>query len=134
MTSPYHPRTNGQVERFNQTLINALKKHTEKEPSEWHKWLPYVLLAYRSRKHSSTGFTPYELMFGRSMLHFEDYSSEQNDVVRIREGQIKQKRDQDRAHRVSEAEALLPVGTKVTIRVLNLNQNCSPPIMVFSRW
>ena len=150
VTSPYHPRTNGHVERFNQTLINALKKHTEKEPSEWHKWLPYVLLAYRSRKHSSTGFTPYELMFGRSMLHFEDYSSEENDVVdetaalinraneiknlventhpevvdRIREGQIKQKRDQDRAHRVSEA--LLPVGTKVTIRVLKLKSKLLP--------
>ena len=70
VTSAYNPRTNGLTERFNATLINSLRKQAEEEPVKWNKWLPLVLLAYRSRVHSSTGFTPFELMFGRSMQWF----------------------------------------------------------------
>ena len=67
VTSSYHPRTNGLTERFNQTIIRSLKKHTEDDPMNWDKWIPFVLLAYRSRVHSSNNFTPYELMFGFKM-------------------------------------------------------------------
>jgi len=75
VTSAYNPRTNGQTERFNQTLVNALRKHAELNNQLWNAWLPYVLLAYRSRVHSSTKFTPFELMFGREMNTFENWSN-----------------------------------------------------------
>lgn len=48
VTSAYFPRTNGLTERFNKTLISALKKHTEGDPENWPSWIPYVLLSYRS--------------------------------------------------------------------------------------
>ena len=70
VTSAYHPQTNGLTERFNQTLVQSIKKHTESDPSTWDKWLPYVLFAYRTKVHASTGLTPFELMFGRQPTPF----------------------------------------------------------------
>ena len=37
VTSSYHPQTNGLTERFNGTLVTAIRKHTEAEPENWHK-------------------------------------------------------------------------------------------------
>jgi transposase InsO family protein len=65
LTSAYHPRSNGLVERFNKTLITALRKVVEAEPDRWPDYLPMILYAYRTNVHFSTGFTPYELVFGK---------------------------------------------------------------------
>jgi transposase InsO family protein len=80
VTSAYHPQANGHTEKFNDTLINMLKKHAEENPDDWDKWLPFVLLAYRTRVHTTTGHTPFELMFGRTMNEFDDYSFTQDPV------------------------------------------------------
>ena len=64
-TSPYHPQTDGLVERFNQTLKSMLKKSATKEGKDWDKMLPYLLFAYREVPQSSTGFSPFELLYGR---------------------------------------------------------------------
>ena len=49
---------------------------------DWPKWIDFVLLAYRSIIQSSTKYTPYELMFGRTMNTFERWSDEpSNDEV-----------------------------------------------------
>eukprot|EP00731_Ephydatia_muelleri_P014661 Em0008g381a len=46
-TSPYHPQTDGLVERFNQTLKAMLRKVHIQEGKDWDQLLPYVLFAYR---------------------------------------------------------------------------------------
>jgi IS30 family transposase len=71
VTSAYNPRTNGQTERFNQILVNILRKYSEDNTSDWHRWIPFVLYSYRARIHSTTGFTPFELMFGRQINAFK---------------------------------------------------------------
>ena len=82
VTSAYHPNTNGLTERFNQTMVTVLRKHCESNPQDWYKWLPYVLMSYRTRIHSTTGMSPFSLMFGRQMKGFKDWTSEpQIDVV-----------------------------------------------------
>ncbi|CAF1052280.1 unnamed protein product [Brachionus calyciflorus] len=73
-TSAYNPSTNGLTKRFNQTLIESLRKHAETTPNNWDKWLPYVLMAYRCKIHSTNQFTPFELMFGRNMNKFENWT------------------------------------------------------------
>ena len=85
VTSAYHPNTNGQTERFNQTLISSLRKHCESHPSDWYKWIPYVLLSYRTRIHTTTGFSPFYLMFGREMLTFQNWThgNDINEVLAI---------------------------------------------------
>ena len=66
-TTPYHPQTDGLVERFNQTLKAMLKKAATNEGKDWDKVIPYLLFAYREAPQSSTGFSPFELLYGRSV-------------------------------------------------------------------
>ena len=66
-TSPYHPQTDGLVERFNQTLKAMLRKTVTEEGKDWDKLLPYVLFAYREVPQVSTGFSPFELLYGREV-------------------------------------------------------------------
>ena len=134
VTSPYKPSTNGLTERFNETLVISLKKHCEDDPKSWDKWIPYVLMAYRTRVHSVTNCTPFQLMFGRPMNKFEDFVSEKQEksleqraeeiryqveemqpkaINAIKTNQVKQKKTQDKRHQIQEH---VPVGTKVTIR------------------
>lgn len=63
-TSPYHPQTDGLVERFNQTLKNMLRKFVSDTGRDWDKWLPFLLFAYREVPQASTGFSPFELLYG----------------------------------------------------------------------
>ena len=44
-TTPYHPQTDGLVERFNQTLKRRLRKATKDEGKDWDKVIPYLLFA-----------------------------------------------------------------------------------------
>jgi hypothetical protein len=64
-TTPYHPQSNGMVERFNGTLKSMLKKVAQEQPKDWDRYIPAVLFAYRELPNASTGFSPFELMFGR---------------------------------------------------------------------
>ena len=63
-TTPYHPESDGTVERFNRTLLMMLAMFAGKNRDDWDDLLPAVMMAYRSSVHESTGFSPYRLMFG----------------------------------------------------------------------
>ena len=44
-----------------------LKKAATDEGKEWDKVIPYLLFAYHEAPQSSTGFSPFELLYGRSV-------------------------------------------------------------------
>ena len=67
MSSPYHPQCNGLVERFNGTLKAMLKKLCVERPKDWDRYLESVLFAYREVKQESLGFSPFELLYGRTV-------------------------------------------------------------------
>ncbi|KAG1956974.1 gag-pol fusion protein [Pimephales promelas] len=66
-TTPYHPQTDGLVERFNQTLKQMLRKFVNDTGADWDQWLPYLLFAYREVPQASLGFSPFELLYGRDV-------------------------------------------------------------------
>ena len=51
------------VERFNRTLCESLAK--VKGTDDWDIHIPAVLLVYRTMKHATTGYTPFQLVYGR---------------------------------------------------------------------
>ena len=65
-TSAYHPQTNGLTERFNKTLMEMLSMYTSDHQKDWDVFLPYVIQAYRTSVHPTTGETPFFLMHGRN--------------------------------------------------------------------
>ncbi|KAG1928644.1 interferon-induced very large GTPase 1-like [Pimephales promelas] len=64
-TSVYHPQTDGLVERFNRTLKTMIRKFVHEDAKNWDKWLEPLLFAVREVPQASTGFSPFELLFGR---------------------------------------------------------------------
>ena len=63
-STPYHPICNGLVERWNETLKSMLKRLCQDQPKQWHR---QINPAYREVPQESTGFSPFQLLYGRSV-------------------------------------------------------------------
>ena len=64
-TTAYHPQCDGQVERQNRTLQNILSSFVSQHKDDWDNWVALAVYAYNTSCHESTGFSPYEMVFGR---------------------------------------------------------------------
>ena len=62
-TTPYHPETNGMLERFHRSLKQSLRKSIP-EKQDWDKYLYTALFTARDSPCSATGFSPLELLLG----------------------------------------------------------------------
>lgn len=56
------PRANGQVERFNRTILDAMRTRS-RDPNMWTECLPDIVWGINNTNSETTGFHPYELMF-----------------------------------------------------------------------
>ena len=63
----------GLVERMNRSLLNLLRIFVQNE-GDWEH-LQLLLYIYRTTKHSSTGLSPYEILFGQNppSLHIPNF-------------------------------------------------------------
>ncbi|CAF3145805.1 unnamed protein product [Rotaria sp. Silwood2] len=65
-STPYHPQTNGQVERYNSTMDAKIAALSNLRKTDWDDQLPFVTFNYNTSIHPSTKQIPFEMMYGRS--------------------------------------------------------------------
>jgi hypothetical protein len=64
-TVAYHPESNGDLERSHKTLVTYLRSYVNSKPSIWNRWLVLACFMFNVTPHPITGYSPYELLFGR---------------------------------------------------------------------
>jgi hypothetical protein len=156
VTAAYNPSTNGKVEKANHTIGTCMRKHADGNVSNWPEFIPSVQLAYNSKIHTSTGYTPFELVYGRKMNEFTNWQNKPTKedllalqsrseeiqqlinikqptaLVKINEKQITQKINQDKRNLVTTKD--LEPGTKVVIKkeglLKKLDQRSKGPFIV----
>ena len=80
-STPYHPQTNGIVERFNRTLSTMLSKFCKNRQETWDQLLPPLIFAYNSSINATTSISPFVAIYGRDpRLLFDD---DQNDQIEL---------------------------------------------------
>ena len=63
-TMPYHPQTNGLVERSHQTIMRMIRKLGKDKKADWLGHLAEIVHAYNATRCAMTGYSQHYLMFG----------------------------------------------------------------------
>ena len=74
MSTSYHPMSDGQTERANRTLEEALRAYVNYKQTNWDEHLALIEFAHNNVTHSSTGYSPFFLNTGqhpRTPVHYE---------------------------------------------------------------
>jgi len=72
-------KANGLVDRTTMTIQTSMLKIVQENQECWPQVLPGVLFAYRTSKQSSTGFSPFFLLYGRTAKLPTEYSQSESD-------------------------------------------------------
>ena len=109
LSAPYHPQTNGLVERFNASLKTMLKRLMTSRPKDWDRYIPAALFAYREIPQESSGFSPFELLYGRlvkgpSQLLYDTWTQREKDSERLEVSEYVTKLSSLLQERVKEAQ------------------------------
>ena len=67
-STPYYPKDNGQFEAINKVLNTMLRRMVKDHKSNWHLTLFSTLWAYRTSVKTTTGFTPFQLVYGLEVV------------------------------------------------------------------
>jgi len=80
-TTPYNPRANGLTERANGIIERSLNKMVSEHKTDWDVKLPSVVHAYNTSEKTTTGRTPFYLVFGQEAVHGIELEMESHRVM-----------------------------------------------------
>ena len=66
-STAWHPEANGLTEKMVGNLKQMIRRMCIERPKDWDRYLDPVLFAYREVPNSSTQFSPFELLYGRTI-------------------------------------------------------------------
>ncbi|XP_029902664.1 uncharacterized protein LOC115355879 [Myripristis murdjan] len=109
-TTPYHPQGNPQCERFNRTLHDLLRALPPEKKRRWPEHLSELVYAYNVTPHSTTGYSPYYLLFGvhphlpvNALLGQEQVGDERPDWLAVHQERLREAHE--RARKCAERKA-----------------------------
>ena len=70
LSTAFHPQTDGQTERMNQTLEQYLRHYVNHTQDNWVSLLPMAQLALNNHRSETTGHTPFFANFGKNPKTF----------------------------------------------------------------
>jgi hypothetical protein len=92
-----HPRANGQVERANGIILDALKKRVYRENDKasgcWIKELPAVVWGLRTQPSRNTGVSPYFMVYGAEVVLPVDIDFRSPQVENYNEDHVTEQRE-----------------------------------------
>lgn len=80
MSSSYNPQTDGQTEVMNRTVEQYLRACVHDKPSHWFKFLPWAEYHYNTSTHVASGFSPFQVIYGKIPPPIPSYLSGQSAV------------------------------------------------------
>ena len=66
LSSSFHPQSDGQTERTNQTIERMLRTFIQTDQSQWERLLPALELAFNTTPNASTGLSPFQVITGEN--------------------------------------------------------------------
>jgi hypothetical protein len=98
-SSVAHPQCNGQVERANGMVLQAVKDHIFDDASQyatrWHVELPHVIRGLRTQVSSVTGYSPFFLVYGSEAVLPTDVAFGAPRIQHYEEGTVEETRKVD---------------------------------------
>jgi len=142
-TTPWCPQSNGYLERSHKTLKAYLRSFVDKD-NNWDTLISYAMFCYNTTVHTSTKYTPYELVFGKKpiipsaflqapepLYNYDDYALDLKRVMQethrtARDNLIEKKNTNKKYYDQSTNPLELHVGDKVLLKEQNKkNTLCS---------
>ncbi|KAD5507730.1 hypothetical protein E3N88_15433 [Mikania micrantha] len=131
MSTAYHPQTDGQTERTNQTLEDMLRSCVIDFGGSWDIHLPLVEFSYNNSYHTSIQCAPFEALYGRkcrspiccsevgeSQIFGPEFIQETTDKIALIQERIKAARDRQKSYADNRRRPLeFQVGDRVMLKV-----------------